>query len=203
MRCRRDGPRRAALCENFTRRRGEGLGERPTHIRPWTSTASRSSLLARCGRRGTSATSCSRSSNQHVSTESSHRLSTQPPQAEASPSRSALNPPDWGGKGRRDTAFYELFPRIDTQAMCMNAPERGANTSTPGTHTQVGRPTHETPTRLCHGHTTKAKKHILLHGVCLAAAPGRVTGELGFHRRSRLQRRSPLEVRGRPLELRR
>ena len=42
-----------------------------------------------------------------------------------------------------------------------------------------------------------------LHGPCLAAAPRRFTGELGFHRRSRAQRRSPLKVRGRLLELRR
>eukprot|EP00964_Phaeocystis_antarctica_P128379 scaffold92156_cov66-Phaeocystis_antarctica.AAC.5 len=41
-----------------------------------------------------------------------------------------------------------------------------------------------------------------LHGLCLAAAPGRVAGELGFHHRSRVQRRSPLEVRGRLVELR-
>eukprot|EP00964_Phaeocystis_antarctica_P097279 scaffold63438_cov57-Phaeocystis_antarctica.AAC.5 len=39
--------------------------------------------------------------------------------------------------------------------------------------------------------------------VCLAAAPGRVTGENGFPRRSRAQRRSPLKVRGRLPELRR
>eukprot|EP00964_Phaeocystis_antarctica_P024164 scaffold13542_cov58-Phaeocystis_antarctica.AAC.2 len=42
-----------------------------------------------------------------------------------------------------------------------------------------------------------------LHDLCLAAAPGRATGELGFHRRSRGQRRSPLVVGGRLLELRR
>eukprot|EP00964_Phaeocystis_antarctica_P095210 scaffold61741_cov63-Phaeocystis_antarctica.AAC.5 len=42
-----------------------------------------------------------------------------------------------------------------------------------------------------------------LHGVCLAAAPGHVTGELGFPHRSRTQRRSPLVVRGRLPELRR
>eukprot|EP00964_Phaeocystis_antarctica_P064590 scaffold38863_cov63-Phaeocystis_antarctica.AAC.2 len=48
-------------------------------------------------------------------------------------------------------------------------------------------------------------KHRLapLHGLCLAAAPGRVSGELVFPRRSRVQRRSPLEVRGRLHELRR
>eukprot|EP00964_Phaeocystis_antarctica_P124471 scaffold88110_cov53-Phaeocystis_antarctica.AAC.3 len=38
---------------------------------------------------------------------------------------------------------------------------------------------------------------------CPPAAPGRVTGERGFHRRSRVQRRSPIEERGRLLELRR
>eukprot|EP00964_Phaeocystis_antarctica_P074788 scaffold46060_cov58-Phaeocystis_antarctica.AAC.1 len=42
-----------------------------------------------------------------------------------------------------------------------------------------------------------------LHGPCLGAAPGRLIGERGFRRRSRAQRRSPLVVRGRLLELRR
>ena len=53
----------------------------------------------------------------------------------------------------------------------------------------------------CYGHTEKQK--LLLHGLCQAAAIRRVLGELGFHRRSRVQRRSPLEMRGRLLELRR
>eukprot|EP00964_Phaeocystis_antarctica_P020114 scaffold11111_cov53-Phaeocystis_antarctica.AAC.1 len=44
--------------------------------------------------------------------------------------------------------------------------------------------------------------HCGLHGFCLAAAPGRGTGELRFHRRSRVQRRSPIIVRGCLLELR-
>eukprot|EP00964_Phaeocystis_antarctica_P003050 scaffold1627_cov58-Phaeocystis_antarctica.AAC.4 len=42
-----------------------------------------------------------------------------------------------------------------------------------------------------------------LDGVCPAAAPGRGIGEQGFHRRSRAQRRSPIIVCGRLLELRR
>eukprot|EP00964_Phaeocystis_antarctica_P060346 scaffold35986_cov58-Phaeocystis_antarctica.AAC.1 len=42
-----------------------------------------------------------------------------------------------------------------------------------------------------------------LNGLCQAAAPGRFTGDPGFLRRSRVQRRSPLPVRGRLLELRR
>eukprot|EP00964_Phaeocystis_antarctica_P010250 scaffold5631_cov55-Phaeocystis_antarctica.AAC.2 len=42
-----------------------------------------------------------------------------------------------------------------------------------------------------------------LHGHCPAAAPGRFTGELVLRRRSRAQRRSPIVVRGRLLELRR
>ena len=45
--------------------------------------------------------------------------------------------------------------------------------------------------------------YILLHAVCLAAAQGRAISELGFRHRSRLQRRSPLEVRGRLHELHR
>eukprot|EP00964_Phaeocystis_antarctica_P144480 scaffold110270_cov62-Phaeocystis_antarctica.AAC.3 len=45
--------------------------------------------------------------------------------------------------------------------------------------------------------------YIVASGLCLAVAHGRVTGEGGFPRRSRLQRRSPLEMRGRLLELRR
>eukprot|EP00964_Phaeocystis_antarctica_P155064 scaffold124036_cov66-Phaeocystis_antarctica.AAC.2 len=43
----------------------------------------------------------------------------------------------------------------------------------------------------------------LCHGVCLAAAHLRVSGEVGFRHRGRGQCRSPLEVRGRLLELRR
>eukprot|EP00964_Phaeocystis_antarctica_P136981 scaffold101467_cov55-Phaeocystis_antarctica.AAC.1 len=42
-----------------------------------------------------------------------------------------------------------------------------------------------------------------LHDSCLATAPGRSFGELGFRRRSRVQRRGPLVVRGRLHELRR
>eukprot|EP00964_Phaeocystis_antarctica_P049873 scaffold28881_cov71-Phaeocystis_antarctica.AAC.2 len=41
-----------------------------------------------------------------------------------------------------------------------------------------------------------------LHCVCLAAARVGAEGELGFHRRCRAQRRSPLVVRGRLPELR-
>ena len=41
-----------------------------------------------------------------------------------------------------------------------------------------------------------------LHGVCLVAAPDRIAGERGSHRRSIGQRRSPLEVGGRLVELR-
>ena len=48
-------------------------------------------------------------------------------------------------------------------------------------------------TRLCYeynvGHMGKQrKKQLLLHGPCLAAALGRVIGELGFHRRCGVQR---------------
>ena len=42
-----------------------------------------------------------------------------------------------------------------------------------------------------------------VHGLCPAAALLRLIGERAFPRRSRAQRRSPLEVRGRLLELRR
>ena len=42
----------------------------------------------------------------------------------------------------------------------------------------------------------------LLHAICLAAAPVRGSGEVGFHRRSGAQRRSPLVVRSRLPELR-
>eukprot|EP00964_Phaeocystis_antarctica_P025659 scaffold14444_cov75-Phaeocystis_antarctica.AAC.2 len=41
-----------------------------------------------------------------------------------------------------------------------------------------------------------------LHGICLAAAPGCMAGELCFMRRSIAQLRSPLVVRGRLPELR-
>ena len=51
--------------------------------------------------------------------------------------------------------------------------------------------------------TLYTDRHSALHEVCLAAAPIRATGELGVPRRSRAQRRSPLVVRGRLLELRR
>eukprot|EP00964_Phaeocystis_antarctica_P027820 scaffold15690_cov66-Phaeocystis_antarctica.AAC.2 len=43
---------------------------------------------------------------------------------------------------------------------------------------------------------------IALHGLCLAAAQGRLIGDPSFHRRSSVQRRSPIPVRGRLLELR-
>ena len=42
-----------------------------------------------------------------------------------------------------------------------------------------------------------------LHDPCLATAQGRVFGEPGFRRRCRVQRRSPIVVRGRLNELRR
>ena len=45
-------------------------------------------------------------------------------------------------------------------------------------------------------------RELGLNGFCLTAAPVCVSGELGFLRRSSAQRRSPLVVRGRLLELR-
>ena len=45
-------------------------------------------------------------------------------------------------------------------------------------------------------------KHAVLHGLGMAAAPVRGGKELSLHRRSTAQRRSPVEERGRLLELR-
>eukprot|EP00964_Phaeocystis_antarctica_P067655 scaffold40942_cov68-Phaeocystis_antarctica.AAC.2 len=53
------------------------------------------------------------------------------------------------------------------------------------------------------GHTRLTHQRNKLHGPCLATAPGSVAGERVSHRQSRVQRRSPLELRGRLLELRR
>ena len=78
-------------------------------------------------------------------------------------------------------------------------PPRSARSADPRTPSRESKgQTRRAPQREAAGFTTAP-----LHDVCLAAAEGRAIGERGFHRRGRLQRRSPIKVRGRLPELRR